>query len=277
MSDQHEFDEGPVTLGEQLQRARAAKGMSLDDVANRTRIPIRHLQNIEREDWDALPAPTYAIGFARNYANAVGMDGAAVARDLRTRIGGPNYHAAAQEYYQPADPARVPPKWLALLAFLLAILLIGGYFWWRGHALGNENAAVPPLDTNAPSSAPAPAQPAAPAPVAGQPVTLVAIGEVWLRINDGRGGPSAYSASLHAGDRYQLPVALQQPMIHTGRPQMLRVLIGDHDVGLLGPDERVVDLSLKPEDVAARAAAAPATAPPVAPATAAPLAPPPSQ
>ena len=63
--------------------------MSLDDVASQTRIPIRHLQHIEREDWDALPAPTYAIGFTRNYANAVGLDGAAIARELRDRIGGP--------------------------------------------------------------------------------------------------------------------------------------------------------------------------------------------
>ena len=59
--------------------------MSLDDVASRTRIPIRHLQNIEREEWDALPAVTYAIGFTRNYANAVGLDGATLARELRER------------------------------------------------------------------------------------------------------------------------------------------------------------------------------------------------
>ena len=67
--------------------------MSLDDVASRTRIPIRHLQNIESEEWDALPAVTYAIGFARNYANAVGLDGAAIAGELRERIGGPRRRA----------------------------------------------------------------------------------------------------------------------------------------------------------------------------------------
>ena len=68
-----------LSIGERLLRAREAKGLSLDDVASQTRIPIRHLQNIEREEWDALPAPTYAVGFARNYANAVGLDGAEIA------------------------------------------------------------------------------------------------------------------------------------------------------------------------------------------------------
>ena len=91
--------------------AREAKGLSLDDVASQTRIPIRHLQNIEREEWDALPAPTYAVGFARNYANAVGLDGAAIAVELREQIGGAvRTRAPAPEYYEPADPSRVPPR-----------------------------------------------------------------------------------------------------------------------------------------------------------------------
>jgi cytoskeletal protein RodZ len=80
---------GFVSIGERLRRARETRGMSLDDVANQTRIPMRHLQHIETEDWEALPAPTYAIGFARNYANAVGLDGPAIAGELRDSIGGP--------------------------------------------------------------------------------------------------------------------------------------------------------------------------------------------
>jgi cytoskeleton protein RodZ len=108
-----EHDQGQlemISIGERLRLAREAKGMSLDDVAGLTRIPIRHLQNIEVEDWDALPAATYAIGFARNYANAVGLDGAQIAGELRDRIGGPRRRAPAAEYYEPADPSRVPPR-----------------------------------------------------------------------------------------------------------------------------------------------------------------------
>ena len=55
MSGQDDFaPDEDLALGEQLRRAREAKGMSLDDVAGRTRIPIRHLQNIEREDWEEM-------------------------------------------------------------------------------------------------------------------------------------------------------------------------------------------------------------------------------
>src|ERR671913_414684 len=73
-------------IGERLRQAREAKGVSLDELASQTRIPIRHLQHIEREEWDALPAITYCIGFVRSYANTVGLDGAELGRELRDRL-----------------------------------------------------------------------------------------------------------------------------------------------------------------------------------------------
>jgi cytoskeleton protein RodZ len=257
MTDQIEQEE-EISLGERLRRAREAKGLSLDDVAARTRIPIRHLQNIEREDWDALPAVTYAIGFARNYASAVGLDGAVVGRELRARIGGTPARAAAPEYYAQADPARVPPRSLAIVAILIAVLLVGSYLIWRSTLDGRPDA-VPPLAIPEAAPAQAPNASAAPSPqaAAGQPVTLVATGEVWLRITEGPGGPPIYSGSMVAGDRYQLPAGAQRPVIRTGRPQNLRAAIGNRDLGPLAPDERVIEASLRPEDLATRAQGAP--------------------
>src|SRR3954464_14443387 len=152
-----------LSIGAQLRHARELKGMSLDDVAGRTRIPIRHLQNLEREEWDALPAATYAVGFTRNYANAVGLDGPALARTLRERIGGPSHRAAAPEYYAQADPARVPPKSLVFGAIFVAIL-IAAYLLWRS-TLDQGPAAVAPVEIPvgpAAPATPAPAQPPAP-------------------------------------------------------------------------------------------------------------------
>jgi len=278
MSGQDDFEPGAdLSIGAQLRHAREMKGLSLDDVAGRTRIPIRHLQNIEREEWDALPAATYAVGFTRNYANAVGLDGATLARELRERIGGPSHRAAAPEYYAQADPARVPPKSL-VFGVIFVVILIAAYWLWRSYALDGGTKAVQPLEIpveQAPATAPA--QPAAPPPqaAAGQPVTLVATGDAWLRISEGPGGPVIFQGTMAAGDRYQLPATAQHPMIHTGRPQNLRASVGASDLGPLGPTEQTVNLSLRAEDLAARAQAAPPAA--AAPPPAAPLAPPPTQ
>lgn len=267
--DQEEY----ISLGERLRRAREAKGMSLDDIANRTRIPIRHLQNIEREEWDALPAVTYAIGFTRNYANAVGLDGATLARTLREEIGGPSHRAAAPEYYAQADPARVPPRSLAIVAVVIAAILVVAYLVWRS-TLDDAPAPAPATEMPVPER---PAAPPAPSPqaAAGQPVTLTATGEVWLRITEGAGGPTIFSGSMIAGDRYQLPTTAQRPVVRTGRPQNLRAAVGNRDLGPLAPVEQVIEnVSLRPEDLAARVAAAPAPGASPAPT---PLAVPPGQ
>lgn len=263
MSGQDDLgQEADHSIGEQLRRARESKGMSLDDVASRTRIPIRHLQNLEREEWDALPAATYAVGFTRNYANAVGLDGATLARELREQIGGPSHRAAAPEYYAQADPARVPPKSLVFGAIFVAIL-IAAYLLWRS-TLDGGTSAVQPLDIPV-EQAPVPAQPAAPTPqaAAGQPVTLVATGEAWLRITEGPDGPTIFSGTMAASDRYQLPASAQHPVIRTGRPQNLRALVGASDLGPLAPTEQTIqNVSLRPEDLTVRAQA-PAASPSV--------------
>jgi cytoskeleton protein RodZ len=260
--DDRESEDGFVAIGERLRRAREARGMSLDEVASQTRIPMRHLQHIETEDWDALPAPTYAIGFARNYANAVGLDGAALSYELRDMIGGPRRRAPAPEYYEPADPARVPPRSIMLVALLLAVLLGGGYMIWRslGGADGETKIAVP----DAPSSTPEQNQAAAPAPeaYAGQSVTLTATGDVWLRINEGQGGAEIFEGILASGQTYVIPATAQRPVIRTGRPQLLRASAGGRDLGPLGAEERLIEnVSLRPQDLAARGQGAPAPAP----------------
>lgn len=267
--DEGESEGGFVSIGERLRRAREARGMSLDDVANQTRIPMRHLQHIEVEDWDALPAPTYAIGFARNYANAVGLDGPAIASELRDSIGGPRRRAPPPEYYEPADPARVPPRSIAIAAALLALLLVGGYLIWRNLGGAGEETT---LTVPEPATGPAPGQnqaAAAPAPetLAGQSVTLNATGDVWVRITEGQGGAQLFQGILAAGQNYTVPATARQPVIRTGRPQLLRASAGGRDLGPLGAEEGLIEnVSLRPQDLAARAPAAapagPLSAPP---------------
>ncbi len=244
----------PNPVGDRLKAAREAKGLSLDDVAARTRVPIRHLQHIERGEWDSLPAPTYSVGFARSYAGAVGLDGAEVGAELREQLGG-GASRTALPAYEPADPARVPPRSLAIVAAVIALLLAAGYMFWR-------SGAVDDTDIDPAEVVTAPAEPAA-APRARQqqrpqaapqtgPVALTAIQEVWLRIDEA-GGARLYQGTLRAGERYEIPPTAQRPQILTGRPDALRVTVGTTEIPQLGPAERTIsDVSLAPADLLAR-------------------------
>ena len=247
-----------LSLGERLRIAREAKGLSLDEVASQTRIPIRHLQHIEREEWDALPAVTYCVGFVRAYANAIGLDGAEYGRELRDQLGGTRTRAPAAEYYEPADPARVPPRSLAIIAGVMLVVLILGYAIWRS-TLDDEPApdATIPVASQAPRPAPkaAAAQPVTPASLAGQPVVLAATGETWVKIEDQAGG-TLFQGTLTAGQRFQVPETAQRPVIRTGRPQLVQILVGNRNLGPIDPVERTVaNFSLRPEDLATRQAA----------------------
>lgn len=67
-----------MQVGELLKSAREARGMSQQEVARATRIPLESIARMEEDAWDALPGEVFARGFARAYAKLVGADEVAV-------------------------------------------------------------------------------------------------------------------------------------------------------------------------------------------------------
>lgn len=61
-------------VGTYLASGRERAGMTLEDVAAVTRIPLRSLRALEEDRLDDLPAPAYVRGFVISYCRAVGMD-----------------------------------------------------------------------------------------------------------------------------------------------------------------------------------------------------------
>ncbi len=61
-------------LGEALRRARTAKGLTIEDAERVTRIPRKYLEALELENFSILPAPVYARGFLRSYAQYLALN-----------------------------------------------------------------------------------------------------------------------------------------------------------------------------------------------------------
>ena len=242
----------PQSVGERLRVARTAAGMDLQDVASKTRVPMRHLDAIERSEYAGLPSLTYAIGFARAYARAVGIDEKAIAHDLRgelDRTRAVPVHMSAP--YEPADPARVPSRLLAYTALGVLVLVLAAYLvwrsaWWDSAVDVSTVAPVPELAT----------APASPAPIADGPVVLTATAPVWLRVYD-RARVTLFEREMIAGETYAVPADADQPMILTGRPEALTVTIGGEPVAALGRAEASIrDLGISAAALQARAARA---------------------
>lgn len=250
--------------GDRLRLAREAAGLSLADVATRTRITQRHLTAIEKSDFSELPGRTYVTGFARAYARAVDLPeaeiGAAVRRELEEDAYGarPLYEA-----YEPTDPARLPTARLTWTLVIVALLLASAYGVWRflsvepGEALiAAQNRAADASEAPDGEAVAAPAKDGAnDGAVAGDaPVVLTAQSEVWIGF-DNAAGKTENWRTLDAGETYQVPTAyVEQFTLRTSIPQALKVTVGGRDVGAIGPaDTLVKGVSLKPADLIARA------------------------
>jgi len=68
-------------LGQKLREAREAKGLSLDQLQEMTKIQKRYLVSIEEGNYDALPGEFYVRGFIKQYAETVGLDPEAIAQE----------------------------------------------------------------------------------------------------------------------------------------------------------------------------------------------------
>lgn len=60
--------------GELLRRVRESRGLSLSQLAERTRIAVRHLENVEADRYDQLPATVYLRGILMNLARELRLD-----------------------------------------------------------------------------------------------------------------------------------------------------------------------------------------------------------
>ena len=57
-----------------LAKTRRKRGISLEDIAARTKISLRFLRAIEAEEFEQLPGGIFNTSYLRQYATAIGFD-----------------------------------------------------------------------------------------------------------------------------------------------------------------------------------------------------------
>lgn len=122
--------------GEKLRAARERLGIDRGELSLRTKINERHLAAVEDSDFSALPARIYAVGFARSYAGAVGLDAGVIAAQVRRELNEQEAPANQRPAYDLdlEDPAKIPSQRLAWLAAALGIaLIVAGAVFWRSY------------------------------------------------------------------------------------------------------------------------------------------------
>ncbi|MGL5837842.1 MAG: helix-turn-helix domain-containing protein [Sphingorhabdus sp.] len=261
MTDDLPSDE---SVGAILRSAREKAGLSLTEIASRTRVPIRHLEAIEASDYGALPGSTYTLGFTKSYAKALGMDENAITAEMREELAQGGFHGVTPRApaYEPTDPARVPSRPTAWIAATVAAVALGAYFIWRSFALSPDASTIEKSKTVAEAPIKGGNGKTAPAPAAasGGPVVITATDTVWVRIYDAD-NTRLYENEMKAGDSFTVPANANNPMIVTGLPQVLNVTVGGVAVPPLGTGEQSIsDVGISAAALLARPAPANASA-----------------
>jgi cytoskeleton protein RodZ len=134
---------GPA--GEKLRRTREQAGIELAAVAAWTRIKQAHLLAVEQSDFAALPGRIYAVGFARSYAQAVGLDGEAIAREVRQELNRQEPRPARPAHHlELDDPTKIPSRRLARLAVVMVVAAVAATaIYWSSYL--SPAAELPPV------------------------------------------------------------------------------------------------------------------------------------
>jgi cytoskeleton protein RodZ len=263
--DETEADD-VVTVGQRLKEAREAKGLSVEDVAAQTRIPTRHLTSLEQSEWDKLPAATYSVGFAKNYAGVVGLDRTEIGDQLRAEMGNTRFAAVHPEVYEAVDPARTMPKGLVIGALVILVLVVLALSWLSNRSMQPDEAVAEASNVTPPVASAAPAPPPVAAPAAVGPVVLTATDAVWIQVKDG--STSLKMGQLNPGDSFEVPATAAAPTLTTGKPEALKIMVGSAQAPSVAEAGKTVSgISLRAADLMRGPGAQPAASPAQTPTT----------
>ena len=80
----------PVSVGERLQQARVAAGLSVEDLADHTKIRASIITAMEHDDFSYCGGVTYARGQIRSLAKALRTDAVPIIVEFEIQIGMPS-------------------------------------------------------------------------------------------------------------------------------------------------------------------------------------------
>ena len=126
-------------FGDELRRERERLGVTLDAIADATKVTIRHLRAVEEENFNQLPGGVFNKGIVRSYTGFLGLDEqqwldrfmSAYQESGLVRSDDAGWTIFAENISNARVAARPEThlRWVGVLAMVL-LLVTAGWFAW---------------------------------------------------------------------------------------------------------------------------------------------------
>jgi len=190
------------TLGDYLKSKREALNISLQEIAQVTRIRRSILEAIESNRYDLLPPKVFAQGFIKSYASYLGLDENEVIKRYSELVEAPDEDTKTAEVLKSSSSGR-----FFFVILLVAGLIAAAVFLLRMNP-GNENA-----DDSVPRET---------APVAAPPARVTPPPDESAAIESGREtaeAPAAFTSTIKAEEGSLTTAAVEGPPSETAGQQ----------------------------------------------------------
>jgi len=131
-------------VGETLRKNREARGLTVEQVSEVTKMRTDHVRALEDGNYDVFPAKVYVRGFVRSYANFLGIEFEEISPALEEELG------AIKRFREPPSLSRHEKNWIDTLmlglsrvnwrillpvfgVLLAGVLAVSIYQAWRRH------------------------------------------------------------------------------------------------------------------------------------------------
>jgi len=149
------------SFGEELRRERELRQISLREISESTKINVRYLDALERNEFKHLPGGVFNKGFVRAFAQYIGVDPESMVNSYLLEESAQAREAAQSgDVLRPADAGALhsateeptlaaargggswkPVLWGVAAVILIAGLAAGAWFLWSWFGTGHERAA----------------------------------------------------------------------------------------------------------------------------------------
>lgn len=153
-----------ATFGENLRREREMRGVTLEEIAESTKISTRLLRALEQEQFSELPGGVFTRSFIRAYTGYLGLDAEHVLAEYR-QAAQPTSDYDLNRLTAATSLASKPASRGSTLPWVVAAILLGGGYATYHYAHRPIEASSPPVAAPATSITPnSPASATVPSP-----------------------------------------------------------------------------------------------------------------